>query len=89
MVDMSKFLNLEYIMLEKLLTRPKHNVEVSFTREGAVKTKMWVGFEVKYRIERLQEAWLTHTDERKKHRRVLVDKVQAALRPVRAPAFNE
>ena len=66
MVDMSNFLNLEYIMLEKVLNCPKHDAEVIFTREGAVKTEMLVGFEVKCRIEMLQEAWLAHTDERKK-----------------------
>ena len=95
-VNNVKFLELEYVLVEKLLTMPRHVYHIFFSKtgvleikkvvhckEGGVEVQTYVTYETKKKVLDAAEAWLNYKkDERKKHEKDLLAKVQAALVPV-------
>ena len=83
-VNNLKFFELEYFLVEKLLVIPRHEATViCYRADGTVVKQKFVDFMTEWEVLDAANAWLDHKkDERKKHERVLLAKVQAAMKPI-------
>ena len=81
-VNNLKFLELEYVLVEKFLLMPRHKTTVIYI-DDCVEKQKFVDFMTEKKVLDAATSWLNHkSEERKKYKKVLLAKVQAALKPV-------
>ena len=84
-VNNLKFMELEYVLVKKLLLMPRHDKNVlhmDITTDSQ-KIEIIVKKDTKKQVLDATKAWLGHkSEERKKHEKCLLAKVQAALEPI-------
>ena len=87
-VNNLKFYELEYVLVEKLLLIPRHNITRLhiYLSTRSKQVKKIVQKDTKKQILDAAKSWLGHkSKERKIHEKCLLTKVQAALEPVTQP----
>ena len=88
-VNNLKFYELEYVLVEKLLLFPRHAISSYHINlsTGIAQIEKTVHNDTKRQVLDAAKAWLDHkSDERKRHEKIMLTKVQAALEPVTQPS---
>ena len=82
-VNNVNFLELEYALVEKFLLKPRHETTVIYMTDDSVEKQKFVDFMTEKKVLDATNAWLNHkSEERKKHKKIMLAKVQVALEPV-------
>ena len=82
-VNNLKFLELEYVLVKKLLLLPRHTKYIIDLRKGGVEIEKIVHDKIKEQVLNAAKAWLNHkSEERKEHEKLMLAEIQVALEPV-------
>ena len=90
-VNNLKFLELEYVLVEKLLLIPRHVITRLHISKRTLSSRVEkvVRKDIKKQVFEAAKGWINHkSKERKKHEKIFLAKVQAALEPVTQPPVH-